>query len=267
MANQIDSEISFNYVNPDQEEPVIVPQLELDDEEPHTSSGSESEVDDDDLHSVTSAFSQSSPKTVPKNDPEMEKLKLQLKLAKIQLNLKEVEESHAANPASAKRETPYKPKLILPKLDQNDNIDSFLCSFERILSDNNIPKAQWLGLLVPRLGSGKARDAYTDIHAPDNLTYDELKRAILEHYELTPEAYRRKFRGHSRSDNQSFKEANGKLAYLVDKWVETYNIPKTYNGLREKNAHGPGVPPNAIRAQPVCAGKRAILIERDGHGG
>ena len=109
---------------------------------------------------------------------------------------------------------------------------SFLCSFEQILSDNNIPKAQWLGLLVPNLGSGKARDAYTDIHASDHLTYDMLKRCMLKRYELTPEAYRRKFRGHSCSDNQSFKEANFKLAYLFDKWLETSNIPKTYNGLR-----------------------------------
>ena len=158
----------------------------------------------------------------------MEKLKLQLKLAKIQLKLNEKEESQAANPTSPKHQTPYKPKLILPKLDQSDNINSFLCSFEWILSDNKIPKAQWLGLLVPNLGFGKARDAYTDIHAPDNLTYDELKRAILERYELTPEAYRGKFRGHSRSEHQSFKEA-----YLFDKLVETSNIPKTYEGLRE----------------------------------
>ena len=163
------------YVDPDQEEPVIVPQLELDDEEPHTSSRWESEV------------------------------------------------------------------------------------------DNNIPKAQWLGLLVPNLGSGKARDAYTDIHASDHLTYDMLKRCMLKRYELTPEAYRRKFRGHSCSDNQSLKEANFKLAYLFDKWVETSNIPKTYNGLRGNDAHGPGESLNSIRAKPVCAGKRAILIERDGH--
>ena len=56
MADQIDSDISFKHVEPDQEEPIIVPKLELDDGEPHTSSGSESETDDDDLHSVTSTF-------------------------------------------------------------------------------------------------------------------------------------------------------------------------------------------------------------------
>ena len=53
MANQIDSDISFKHVNPDQEESIIVPQLELDDGELQNSSGSESEADeDDDLHSV-----------------------------------------------------------------------------------------------------------------------------------------------------------------------------------------------------------------------
>ena len=77
------------------------------------------------------------------------------------------------------------------------------------------------------------RCLYIDIHAPDKLTYDDLKQAILERYKLTPEAYRRKFRGHSCSEHQSFKEANDKLAYLFDKWVETSNIPKTYEGLRE----------------------------------
>ena len=71
----------------------------------------------------------------------MEKLKLQIELANIQLKIKETEISQAANSASAKRETSYKPKRILPKLEHSDSIDSFLCSFERILSDNNIPKA------------------------------------------------------------------------------------------------------------------------------
>ena len=103
----------------------------------------------------------------------MEKLKLQLKLAKNQLKLKEKEEAQAATP---KHETPYKSKMILPKLNQSDNIDSFLHSFEKIITDNKILKTQWLGLLVLNLSSVKARDSYTDIHAPDNLTYDDLKR-------------------------------------------------------------------------------------------
>ena len=34
MADQIDSNISLKHVEPDQEEPIIVPRLEIDDEEP-----------------------------------------------------------------------------------------------------------------------------------------------------------------------------------------------------------------------------------------
>ncbi len=57
--------------------------------------------------------------------------------------------------------------LKVPKLEPNDNIDTFLCSFERIMTDNKVPKDFWVGLLVPNLGTSKARDAYTDVHAPE----------------------------------------------------------------------------------------------------
>ena len=70
----------------------------------------------------------------------------------------------------------------------------------------------------PNLGSGKARDAYTDIHAPDNLTYDELKRAILEGYAQKPIGVNS---GATLVVNTSHSKAHGKLAYLFDKWVET----------------------------------------------
>ena len=53
-------------------------------------------------------------------------------------------------------------------------------------------KNHWTSLLQTVL-KGKAQEAYTSFSLEDSQDYEKAKHAILQKYELVPEAYRQKF--------------------------------------------------------------------------
>ena len=65
----------------------------------------------------------------------------------------------------------------LQKLDQNDDIEAYLVTFERGMAANEIPVDRWPYILVPLL-TVKAQQAYATIqtHLVDD--YSEVKSAI-----------------------------------------------------------------------------------------
>ena len=85
-----------------------------------------------------------------------------------------------------------KSKVSLPKLDENQDIEVFLTSFERLAELHKWPKEQWPVRLVPQL-TGKALEAYSRMAITDSNSYDKIKMAILERFGLNPLEYRNKF--------------------------------------------------------------------------
>ena len=56
--------------------------------------------------------------------------------------------------------------------------------------------------------------------------------AILRAYELVPEAYRQKFRGHKKTSAQTYVEFAREKGTLFDKWCATCKV-SDFNALRE----------------------------------
>ncbi len=63
---------------------------------------------------------------------------------------------------------------------------------------------------------GKALEVFSTLSLEDSLNYDAVKLAILRAYELVPEAYRQKFRGHKKNSSQTFVEFSREKALLFD---------------------------------------------------
>ena len=144
-----------------------------------------------------------------------------------ELELERIKAGNNSNPVndSGNNSNMNIPKVEIPKLHPHDNIDSYLKCFERLAMENKWDADMWVSMLAPKL-TGKARDAYTNFPDVGHIQYDDLKKAILNKYELTAEAYRRKFFG-CMLEEQSFKEWGGKLIYYLDKWVELAGKDKT----------------------------------------
>lgn len=65
--------------------------------------------------------------------------------------------------------------------------------FEKIAGQRHWPKEEWVALIQSSF-TGKAQEAYVAMDLDDATDYDLVRRAVLNVYELVPEAYRQRFR-------------------------------------------------------------------------
>lgn len=73
---------------------------------------------------------------------------------------------------------------------------------------------------------GKALEVFSTLSLTDSRQYDMVKNAILQAYELVPEAYRQRFRNHRKQGNQIFVEEDFKRC-LPERIVLYLNEQKT----------------------------------------
>ena len=66
-------------------------------------------------------------------------------------------------------------------------VDSYFAAFERIAGASQWPQGVWPLLLQCRL-SGKPQEVVAALSIQDSLNYDKVKAAVLQAYELVPEA-------------------------------------------------------------------------------
>jgi hypothetical protein len=95
--------------------------------------------------------------------------------------------------------------LRLTKLSDQDDIEAYLTTFERMMKAYKVEKAKWVYLLAPQL-TGKAQQAYAAMAGEDAGDYDSLKGAILKRYNVNDESYRMRFRSVAKRQEESYQE-------------------------------------------------------------
>lgn len=85
------------------------------------------------------------------------------------------------------------------------------------------PREIWSVLLQCKL-TAKAQEVCAALSIEESLDYDVLKASVLRTYELVPEAYRQKFRGHLKAANQTFVEFAREKGTLFDKWCQSSKV-------------------------------------------
>ena len=93
----------------------------------------------------------------------------------------------------------------MPKYVEGEDIEVFIATFEKLATANGWDKTIW----APRFGAvltGKAQEAYSRLSLEDSKDYEKIKSAILRKYELSAEAYRRKFRFCKKKSDETFRE-------------------------------------------------------------
>ena len=81
----------------------------------------------------------------------------------------------------------------LPKLDEKDELDSYLLCFERY-AENASWEMETGAIKLSALLTGRAMDVYTRMSDADSSDYDKLKKALLTKYNYTEDGYRKRFR-------------------------------------------------------------------------
>ena len=104
--------------------------------------------------------------------------------------------------------------IKVTRLTTEDNIESYLTTFERVMAANKVSRDRWSYQLAPYL-TGKAQQAYAGLLPEEAKTYDTVKEAILRRYDINMETYRQRFRNLRLQENESPQEVVTRLRDLA----------------------------------------------------
>ena len=109
----------------------------------------------------------------------------------------------------------------VPKLTEKDDIVSYLTMFERLMLAYKVKKDKWAFKLAAHL-VGKAQEAYAALSIEDARSYEKVKEAILQRFDITEESYRQRFRTTKKKTEESNRELVARLTDLAEKWLKNY---------------------------------------------
>jgi len=105
------------------------------------------------------------------------------------------------------------------KLTEEDDIEAYLTTFERLMKAYEIREERWAFKLAPQL-VGKAQQAYAAMNPEDAKDYTKLKQAILRRYDINEESYRQRFRSTTRKQGETNRELAARLDDIAEKWMQ-----------------------------------------------
>ena len=124
---------------------------------------------------------------IRKHEYELERLRLEARPA--------VEVATGLDDNVRRPQDPRLAQLSIPIFnDKAENIDDYLLCFEKLAKAHRVPETHW-AVNVASFLQGSARAVYHSMPEDKADDYEKLKKALLRHYELTPEAFRKLFRG------------------------------------------------------------------------
>ncbi|KAJ8023401.1 hypothetical protein HOLleu_35837 [Holothuria leucospilota] len=122
---------------------------------------------------------------------------------------------------------------FVPKF-QEDNVEKFFNHFEKLGEQLKWPRDKW-SILIQSNFTGKAQEVYSALSIEDSMDYDKVnkvKKAILQAYELVPEAYPPKFRKYRKADTQTYVEFAYQKERHFDRWCASKKV-STFDALRK----------------------------------
>ena len=107
------------------------------------------------------------------------------------------------------------------KLMEEDDIEAYLTTFERMMRAYEVKRERWAYKLAPQL-SGRAQQAYAAMSAADAGNYEKMKLAILRRYDINEETYRQRFRSAQKKAGESNRDLVVRLQDLATKWMQEH---------------------------------------------
>ena len=154
---------------------------------------------------------------------------VQLEIEK--LRLRDREEERAARAKENSKFVASREIRLVPTFEEK-NEQQYFEQFEKVALSLGWPKENW-AILLQSVIKGNAQVAYTALAIEKSGDYDEVKRAILQAYELCPEAYRQKFRNLKKSDSQTFADFACEKENVFVRWCASEKVEEDYAKLRD----------------------------------
>ena len=153
-----------------------------------------------------------------------------------ELELAKLKSAEAEQTLNASRiSTSNHGKNIRPKLphfdEEKDDADAYLRRFEVYATGMKWEKEDW-ALNLSSLLKGNALEVYTRLSPDDGTDYDKVKEALLRHFRLTEEGFRRRFFTARVSEKDTMTQFMGRVSGYFDRWVNLAKIEQSFEGLR-----------------------------------
>ncbi|XP_055899119.1 uncharacterized protein LOC129928519 [Biomphalaria glabrata] len=139
--------------------------------------------------------------------------------------------SRPASPASNQSSSNGLPHMPMEHLDdKTENIEVYLVRFEEVASYYGLPEEKWCFRLSQCL-RGKAYEVYSKLPSGQREDYAALKQALLVQFELTVEAYQKKFRTSRLERRETYGNLCDRLDKYLKRWHTLSELPETLDGL------------------------------------
>ena len=114
----------------------------------------------------------------------------------------------------------------------SDELDAYILRFERHATLQKWPPEYW-ACALGNLLTGRALDVYTRMSAEDASDYATLKVMLLQHFALTSEGFRKRFRDAKRGNAETFLQYSARLTSYAKRWVELSGRDVSFETLLE----------------------------------
>ena len=105
--------------------------------------------------------------------------------------------------------------LKLAKLNESEDVEAFLMTFERAVQAHEVEAAP---ILAPQL-TGRAQEAYAAMGDEDAKDYTKVIQAILQWYNINEETYRQRLKP---KEHETPVELVTRTRILAEKWLKKY---------------------------------------------
>ena len=163
-------------------------------------------------------------------------------IAKIHSEEQDKIRAHEARMKDLELRTPAAPAPVTPtpkkgyKMtsfnEEKDSMDSYLLRFERFAEAQKWKPEEYAIYLAAQL-QGNSLEVYTRLAPGDSNNYNVLKAALLKHYSLTEEGFRKKFYTSHMEKTETATQYMARLANYFDRWIDLAVVDKTYDKLRQ----------------------------------
>ena len=123
------------------------------------------------------------------------------------------------------------PSMPVFKAD-SDELDAYILRFERHATLQKWPTDYW-ACALGNLLTGRALDVYSSLPAGDASNYATLKSTLLQHFALTSEGFRKRFREAKRGGTETFTQYSARLSNYAKRWVELSGRDVNFDTLFE----------------------------------
>src|SRR6218665_956916 len=112
-----------------------------------------------------------------------------------------------------------------------DDLDIWLCRFERCCTAFRINKDLWVLAMIKSL-KGHALEVYERMRADEAHDYEKLKEELLKRFRLTEGGYRRKFKSAMKEKDETALQFGERLNRYLEKWLQMSGFEEDYDGLK-----------------------------------